>query len=61
MALAAAFGVPLFTYLADAYGRKTAIIALSVPQAVSFSFSYFRVYIHARYFDYIETITITTI
>lgn len=35
MALAAAFGVPLFSYLADAYGRKPALLALSLPQAVS--------------------------
>lgn len=40
MALAAAFGVPLFSYLADAYGRKVAILALPLPQAVSFSFMF---------------------
>lgn len=38
MALAAAFGVPLFSYLADVYGRKAALLALSLPQAVSTSF-----------------------
>ncbi|XP_026333442.1 facilitated trehalose transporter Tret1-like [Hyposmocoma kahamanoa] len=35
MALAAVFGVPLFSYLADVYGRKIAMLALSLPQALS--------------------------
>lgn len=37
MSLAAAFGVPLFSYIADAYGRKAAVLALSLPHAVSHS------------------------
>lgn len=38
--LAASFGVQLFGYLADSYGRKPAVLALSVPQAVSIFFFY---------------------
>ncbi|XP_026325366.1 facilitated trehalose transporter Tret1-like, partial [Hyposmocoma kahamanoa] len=32
--LAASFGVQIFGYLADSYGRKVAVLALSVPQAL---------------------------
>jgi MFS family permease len=35
MSIAAVFGVPLYTYIADKFGRKTGIIAMAVPQAVS--------------------------
>jgi MFS family permease len=38
LSLAAVVGVPLYSYLADAYGRKFAVISLAVPQLVSSSY-----------------------
>lgn len=49
--LAAAFGVQLFGYLADSYGRKAAVIALSVPQAVS-EFLAWNIYLSSFYLLY---------
>lgn len=35
MCLAAVGGVPLYAYIGDAYGRRPAILAIALPQAVS--------------------------
>lgn len=34
MSLAAIFGVPVYAYIADAFGRRLGVIFLAVPQAV---------------------------
>lgn len=34
MCLAAVFGVSIYAYIADAYGRRVGIVAIAIPQAV---------------------------
>lgn len=35
MSIAATFGVSMYAYIADKYGRKIGVIAMVIPQAVS--------------------------
>ncbi|CAH2216346.1 jg15706, partial [Pararge aegeria aegeria] len=35
MSLAAIFGVPVYAYIADAFGRRVGVILLALPQAIS--------------------------
>ncbi|RVE48769.1 hypothetical protein evm_006543, partial [Chilo suppressalis] len=34
LSIAAVFGVPLYTYISDAYGRRPGVIAMAIPQAM---------------------------
>lgn len=35
MCLSAVFGVSMYAYIADTYGRRVGIVAIAIPQAVS--------------------------
>lgn len=57
MCLSAVFGVSMYAYIADTYGRKFSIVAIAIPQAVSSFAIMISWYLNAKcYVQYVRNV-----